>query len=52
MSVEVQAAVSPAQSHPISLFYRIWLLAGMAIGLIATLAWSGFLGYGIFRLVL
>jgi hypothetical protein len=48
MSVKAQAAVSPAQSYPI--FHRIWLLAGMAIGLIATVAWSGFLGYGLFRL--
>jgi hypothetical protein len=51
MSVEVQAAVSPAQSDLNSLFYRIWLLAGLSFGLIATLAWSGFLGYGLFRLV-
>jgi hypothetical protein len=51
MRVEIQAAVSPAQSLQISLFHRIWLLAGMAIGLIATVAWSGFLGYGLFRLV-
>jgi hypothetical protein len=51
MSVKAQAAVSPAQTHPNSLFHRIWLSAGMAIGLIATVAWSGFLGYGLFRLV-
>ena len=51
MSVEAQAAVSPAQSGEISLFYRIWLLVGLGFGLIATVAWSGFLGYGLFRLV-
>ena len=51
MNVEARAAVSPAQSDLNSLFHRIWLSAGMAIGLIATLAWSGFLGYGLFRLV-
>ena len=43
--------MSPAQTYPNSLFHRIWLLAGMAIGLIATVAWSGFLGYGLLRLV-
>jgi hypothetical protein len=51
MSVEAQAAVSPAQSDLNSLFHRIWLLAGLGVGLIATLAWSGLLGYGLFRLV-
>jgi hypothetical protein len=51
MSVEAQATVSPAQSDLNSLFHHIWLLAGMAIGLSATLAWSSFVGYGLFRLV-
>jgi hypothetical protein len=42
MSIEAQAAVSPAQSDLNSLFHHIWLLAGIAIG-------SGFLGYELFR---
>ena len=42
MNVKAQAAVSPAQSDPNSLFHRIWLSAGMAIGLIATVAGQAF----------
>jgi hypothetical protein len=51
MSVEAQAAVPPAQSHLISLFHRIWPLAGLGFASIATVAWSAFLGYEVFRLV-
>ena len=49
--VEAQAAVSPALSHPISLFHRISPVASIAVGLIATVAWTALLGYGFFRLV-
>jgi hypothetical protein len=53
MSIEAEVAVPavPSLPHPISLFHRTWPVAGLAVGLIATLAWSGFLGYELFRLV-
>jgi hypothetical protein len=37
-----------AISHPISLFHRIWPVAGAGVAVIATVAWSGFLGYELF----
>ena len=53
MTVETRAIalVAPATSHPISLFHRIWPVAGLGFAVIATAAWSGFLGYELFRLV-
>jgi hypothetical protein len=36
---------------PISLFGRIWPLAGLAAAVIANLAWIGLLGYGLFKLI-
>jgi hypothetical protein len=53
MSVETEVIVSPVPPlpHPISLFDRIWPVAGLAIGLMATMAWTALLGYGLFRLV-
>jgi hypothetical protein len=48
-----QVAVSPVGSllHPISLFHRIWPVAGVSAGLIATAAWIAFLVYELPRLV-
>jgi hypothetical protein len=37
--------------EPISLFHRIWPVAGLATAMIVNLAWMGFLGYGFFKLV-
>ena len=53
MSVEAEVIVSPVSSlpQPISLFGRIWPVAGLAVGLIATVAWTALLGYGLFRLI-
>jgi hypothetical protein len=33
------------------LFHRSWPLAGLVIATLVTLAWIGFLGYGLFRLI-
>jgi hypothetical protein len=53
MIVETRAValVTPSISHPTSLFHRIWPVAGVGVAVIATVAWSGFLGYELFRLV-
>jgi hypothetical protein len=53
MTAETQAVAltAPPLSHPISLFHRIWPAAGLGIAVIVTAAWSGFLGYELFRLV-
>jgi hypothetical protein len=53
MSVEAEVIVSPVPSflRPISLFDRIWPVACLAVGLIATVAWTALWGYGLFRLV-
>jgi hypothetical protein len=42
---EANVVVMPAP--PISLFGRIWPLAGLAAAVIANLAWIGLLGYGL-----
>jgi hypothetical protein len=54
MTVETRAIVlvAPSVSHPISLFHHIWPVAGLGVAVIATVAWTGFLGYELFRLVL
>jgi hypothetical protein len=47
-------AVSPVGSfllHPVSLFHRLWRVAGISAGLIATATWIAFLVYGLLRLV-
>jgi hypothetical protein len=41
----------PFVTQPISLFHRIWPLAGLVAAIIVNLAWVGFLGYGLFKLV-
>jgi hypothetical protein len=50
MTVKTRAVALavPSISHPISLF---WPVASVSVGVIATMAWSGFLGYEFFRLV-
>ena len=34
-----------------SLFHRIWPVAGLAAAATVNMAWVGFLGYGLFKLV-
>jgi hypothetical protein len=41
-------AASPKTSP--SLFERIWPVAFITISLIATVTWTGIIGYGVFRL--
>jgi hypothetical protein len=35
----------------ISLFHRIWPVAGLATAATINMAWVGFLGYGLFKFV-
>jgi hypothetical protein len=51
VDAQVVAPPLPALPLPVTLFHRIWPAAGLGIGVIATVAWSGFLGYELFRLV-
>jgi hypothetical protein len=51
MSVEAEASLVPASPPLISLFHRIWPVAGLGFAVTATAAWSGFLGYELFQLV-
>ena len=37
--------------HPISLFHRILPLAGLAFAVIVNVAWIGFLGFALFKLI-
>jgi hypothetical protein len=41
----------PFIPEPISLLRRIWPAASLATAVIVNLAWIGFLGYGVFKLV-
>jgi len=41
----------PFITQSISLFGRLWPVAGLAAAVIVNLAWVGFLGYGSFKLV-
>ena len=41
----------PFIPQSISLFGRLWPVAGLAAAVIVNLAWVGYLGYGSFRLV-
>jgi hypothetical protein len=53
MTVDGQA-VTPAfhlATRPISLFHRVWPLAGLTAVVIVNSAWMGLLGYGFFKLV-
>jgi hypothetical protein len=34
----------------LKLFHRVWPPAALAVGLIATMAWIGVLGYELFKL--
>ena len=60
MNAKAQAVVTPIPpltsdlpfiTQSISLFGRVWPVAGVAAALMVNLAWIGFLGYGFFRLV-
>jgi hypothetical protein len=35
----------------ITLFNRVWPFAGLTLGLIATVAWFGLVGYGLIKLL-
>jgi hypothetical protein len=41
----------PFIPEPISLFHRVWPVAGLGAAVIVNVAWMGFLGYGFFKLV-
>jgi hypothetical protein len=41
----------PFIPEPISLFHRIWPVAGLAVAVIVNVPWMGFLGYRLFKLV-
>ncbi len=43
-----QVVATPEISN--SLFHRSWPLAGLVTAMLVSLAWMGFLGYGLFRL--
>ena len=47
-----QATVSQVRSllHPISPFHRVWPVTALGAGLIASVAWTAFVAYGLFRL--
>jgi hypothetical protein len=53
MSVETEVIAPPLPPSlaPITFFQRIWPAAGLSLVLIATVVWSGFLAYMLFRLV-
>jgi hypothetical protein len=38
-------------TRPVSLFHHIWPVAALATAMMVNLAWMGFLGYGLFKLV-
>jgi hypothetical protein len=44
------AADLPFIAQPISLFHRIWPVAGLVAAIVVNVAWMGFLGYGFFKL--
>jgi hypothetical protein len=41
----------PFIPEPISLFHRIWPVAGLVAAVVVNVAWMGFLGYGFFKLI-
>jgi hypothetical protein len=45
------ASDPPFIPEPISLFRRIWPVAGLLAAIVVDVAWMGFLGYGFFKLV-
>jgi hypothetical protein len=45
------ASERPLIPEPISLFHRMWPVAGLVAAMMVNLAWVGFLGYGFFKLV-
>jgi hypothetical protein len=51
VETDVIAPLLSPSSVPIALFQRIWPAAGLSIAVIATVVWSGFLAYMLFRLV-
>ena len=62
MLAKTQVIVAPTQpltldppssitQQSISVFHRVWPVAGLTAAMIVNLAWLGFLGYGFFKLV-
>jgi hypothetical protein len=60
MIAEAQVAAPPIPTltpdlpfipEPISLFHRIWPVAGLVAAVVVNVAWMGFLGYGLFKLI-
>ena len=61
MLAKTQVIVAPALpltsdlpssiTQPISVFHRVWPVAGLTAAMIVNMAWVGFLGYGFFKLV-
>ena len=45
------ASDQPLIPEPISVFRRIWPVAGLVAAIVVNMAWMGFLGYGFFKLV-
>ena len=41
----------PLIPEPISVFRRIWPVAGLVAAIVVNMAWMSFLGYGFFKLV-
>jgi hypothetical protein len=35
----------------VTLFSRVWPLAGLTLGLLVTVAWMGLVGYGLIKLL-
>jgi hypothetical protein len=59
MRVEAHVAVTPVPpptlpaprvTDPVSIYYRVWPQAVLAIALIVTAAWIGLLVYGLFKI--
>ena len=52
-STLVSPAAPPRRSftRTISRFRRIWPVAGLGFALIVNVAWMGFLGFGLFKLI-
>ena len=47
----VTCSVAFFSFHPFSLFHRSLPVAGLAFAVIVNVAWIGFLGFGLFKLI-
>ena len=50
-SIPLLTSDPPFMTQSISLFGRVWPVAGLAVSVIVNLVWIGFLGYGFSKLV-